>query len=93
MSPRGTGHMTTRTTRSTVRFSSPVQLPGLDGPLPAGDYLVDHDEETIDDLSRIAWRRTGAFIHLPAIGSGSLTRQMLPIAPADLEAAIEKDRT
>jgi hypothetical protein len=85
--------MTTRTTQSTVRFSSAVQLPGLDEPLPAGDYLVDQDEETIDDLSRIVWRRTGAFLHIPAIGSGSLTRQMLPIAPADLEAALEKDRT
>lgn len=85
--------MTTRTTRSTVRFSSVVHLPGLDDPLPAGDYLVDQDEEMIEDLSRIAWRRTGAFIHIPAVGSGSPTRQMLPIAPADLEAALEKDRT
>jgi len=85
--------MTTRTTQSTVHFTSPVRLPGLDEPLPAGDYRVDHDEESIDDLSRIAWRRTGAFIHLPAIGIASLTRQMLPITPADLDAALEKDRT
>jgi hypothetical protein len=85
--------MTTRTKQSTVRFSSAVLLPGLNEPLPAGDYRVDVDEESIDDLSRIAWRRTGAFIHLPAIGSRSLTRQMLPIAPADLDAALEKDQT
>lgn len=84
--------MTTRTTQTTVRFSSAVLLPGLDEALPAGDYLVDHDEEVIEDLSRIAWRRTGAFIHVPAIGSRSLTRQMLPITPADLDAALEKDR-
>ena len=84
--------MTTRTTQTTVRFSSTVLLPGLDVPIPAGDYLVDHDEESIDDLSRVAWRRTGAFIHIPAIGSPSLTRQMLPITPADLDSALEKDR-
>lgn len=84
--------MTTRTTQTTVRFSSAVLLPGLDVPLPAGDYLVDHDEESIDDLSRVAWRRTGAFIHIPAIGTPSLTRQMLPITPADLDSALEKDR-
>ena len=83
--------MTTRTTQTTVRFSSTVLLPGLDVPIPAGDYLVDHDEESIDDLSRVAWRRTGAFIHIPAIGSPSLTRQMLPITPADLDSALEKD--
>ena len=84
--------MTTRTTQSTIRFSSPVKLPGLDQPLPAGEYRIDLDEESIDDLSRIAWRRTGAFIHIPAIGSRSLTRQMLPIAPAELDSALEKDR-
>lgn len=88
---RGTSYMTERTTQSTVRFSSDVNLPGWDEPLPAGEYRVDHDEESIDDLSRMAWRRTGTFIHLPAIGSRSLTRQMLPITQADLDAALEKD--
>jgi hypothetical protein len=85
--------MTTRTTRSTVRFSSSVLLPGLDAPLPAGDYRVDHDEEMIEAGSRIAWHRVGAFVHLPAIGTPAMVQQMLPITPADLDAALEKDRT
>jgi hypothetical protein len=80
-----------RTTQTTISFSSPFMLPGFEAPQPAGDYRVDVDEEMIEGVSRIAWRRTAAFIHLPAIGRGSSTSQMVPVAPADLDAAIQKD--
>jgi hypothetical protein len=83
--------MTTRTTQTVVRFSSPFQLPGFDALQPAGDYRVDQDEELIEVLSGLAWRRVGAFVHLPAIGMNDQTHQMVPIGPADLEAALEKD--
>ncbi|WP_157014725.1 hypothetical protein [Mesorhizobium xinjiangense] len=83
--------MTTRTTQTVARFSSPFLLPGFDTPHPAGDYRVDQDEELIDVPFRVAWRRVGAFIHLPAIGTNAPTRQMVPIDPAVLEAALEKD--
>ena len=84
--------MTTRTTQTVARFSSPFLLPGFDAPQPAGDYHVDEDEEAIEGISRLAWRRVGAFIHLPAIGATDSTQQMVPINPADLDAALEKDR-
>ena len=83
--------MTSRTTQIIVRFSSPFLLPGFDAPQPAGDYRVDHDEEAIEGISRLAWRRVGAFIHLPAIGTQRATQEMVPINPADLDAALEKD--
>ncbi len=83
--------MTTRTTQTVVRFSSPFLLPGFDEPQPAGDYRIDRDEEQIEVFSRIAWRRTGAFIHLPAITVRSSTRQLVSINPADLDAAPDKD--
>jgi hypothetical protein len=83
--------MTKRTTQSVVRFSTPFLLPGFDAPQPAGDYRVDEDEEQIEVLSRLAWRRVGAFIHLPAISAQVPTRQMVPVNPADLDAALEKD--
>lgn len=41
-------------------------LGGLEGKLPAGDYDIDHDEELIDGMSWLAWRRVATFIHLPA---------------------------
>lgn len=85
--------MTTRTTQSTVSFSSPFLLPGFDTPQPAGDYLVDHDEEAIEGPTRTAWLRVAAFIHLPAIGVRSPVRRMVPITPQDLDTALEKDNT
>jgi hypothetical protein len=84
--------MTTRTTQTVVFFSSSFLLPGFDSPQPAGDYRVDYDEEMIDDISRIAWRRVGAFIHLPAIGKDRMTRQMVPVEPAKLDAVLKNDR-
>jgi len=83
--------MTTRTTQTVARFSSPFLLPGFDAPQPAGDYRVDQDEELIEVFSRLAWRRVSAFVHLPATGMTGHTHQMVPVSPADLDAALEKD--
>lgn len=84
--------MICRTKQTTVQFSSAFQLPGFDMLQPAGTYRVDYDEEVIDGLSRLAWRRVGAFIHLPAVGMHGSAQQMVPINPADLDAALEQDR-
>ena len=83
--------MASRTTQTVVHFSSAFRLPGFDKPQPAGDYRVDHDEELVEGLSRLVWRRTGAFIHLPAMAIQASVRQMVPINPADLEAALAMD--
>jgi len=83
--------MTTRTTQTIVRFFASFMLPGFEVAQPAGDYRVDQDEELLEVSSRLAWRRVGAFVHLPAIGIDGQTHQMAPIDPADLDAALEKD--
>lgn len=85
--------MTTRITQTTVRFSSAFLLPGFDAPQPAGEYRVEHDEEAIEGVSHIAWRRVGTFIHLPATGMPAAARQMVPVDPRDLDAALAKDQT
>lgn len=84
--------MTTRTTQTLARFSSPFLLPGFDTPFPAGEYRVDHDEEQIEATSRLAWRRVLAMVHLPAMGTTGQSRQMVPVSPADFDAAIAKDQ-
>lgn len=84
--------MTTRSTQTIVQFLAPFILPGLDAAQPPGDYLVDQDEELLEVSSRLAWRRVGAFIHLPAIGIDGHKHQMAPIDPVDLDAALERDR-
>ena len=88
---RKAASMASRTTQTVVHFSSAFRLPGFDELQPAGDYRVDHDEELIEGISRLAWRRIGAFIHLPAIALQSSAQQMVPLSPADLDAALEKD--
>ncbi|MDX8450193.1 hypothetical protein [Mesorhizobium captivum] len=84
--------MTTRTTRTVVRFNAAFMLPGFDAPQPAGEYCVDLDEESLEGASRTAWRRVATFIHLPAISAKGSMQQMVPIEPASLEAALDKDR-
>ena len=83
--------MANRTTQTIVHFMHAFLLPGFAKPLAAGDYLIDHDEESIEGLSRLAWHRIGSFIHLPAIGVQSSTHQMVPINPSDLNVASAED--
>lgn len=85
--------MSSRSTSLSLTFASPFRIPGLDGSQPAGTYRVDLDEETIEEVSRLVWRRTASFIHLPAVGTASTVTQMVPIAPSALDALIERDRT
>jgi len=73
--------MTIRTIRKTVTFTRPFALAGIDGVQPAGTYDVDTDEETIDDVSFLAWRRVATMIHLRKDGATQVHR----IDPAELE--------
>ena len=84
--------MATRTEKTNnVCFSLPFFLPGLDAADPAGTYRVNHDEKSIDGVALRKWRRVRSFIRLPATGVRSPLFPMIPIDPADLNAAIEKD--
>jgi hypothetical protein len=82
--------MSTRTTRTTVTFRHPFSLKGADGLLPAGDYQVLTDEELIDGLSFLAYRRIATLIFPFAIRPNS--PGMFTIDPQDLPAAQERDR-
>ncbi len=84
--------MSGRTTHSIAHFEAPFVLGGLDGMLPAGDYDIDHDEELIDGMSWLAWRRVATFIHLPARTVKSPTSQLVAIDHAELETALRQDR-
>jgi hypothetical protein len=83
--------MTTRTTRSTMSFKSAFKLPELDEAQPAGDYILDTDEETIDSLSRLAWRRVATFLHIPSVARTRSSIERISIDPTGLDAAWLKD--
>ncbi len=84
--------MQERTTRRIVHFAHPFELEGFDAQ-PAGSYEVVVDEELIEGLSILAYRRVGTFIHLPAVGAATTTRQVVPVAADALDAALAKDQT
>lgn len=83
--------MSTRTTQSVITFASQFWLHGLEAPMPPGSYRVEDEEESIDGSSWVAYRRVATFLHLPAIGIQTTTRQMIKVERTDLEAAQHND--
>ena len=79
--------MTIRSRREVVTFKHPFRIRGIDRLLPAGDYEIITDEETIEGLSFEAFRRIGTMISAPAEGSGGLVTQRFSIGSVDLADA------
>ncbi|GLS18958.1 hypothetical protein GCM10007874_19750 [Labrys miyagiensis] len=83
--------MAIRTTQSTVTFMKPFQIDGMEENQPPGDYRVDMDEELLEGLSFLAYRRIAALIHLPAISKPQNPIQIVRIAPAEFDAMLQLD--
>jgi hypothetical protein len=81
--------MTTRTCRKLMTFEEPFLLRAIDAVLPPGTYKIDIDEESIDGLSFLAYRRAATWIHLPSIATKSGTSQMILVQPSELGAGYE----
>ena len=84
--------MTNRTTEKTVTFRRPFSLGRFDEKLPAGDYIVETEEELLEGLSFPAYRRKLTLIYLPANPRRPKCRQALPINPDALDAALLRDQ-
>ena len=84
--------MTARTQRSTVSFTKPFSLPGMDGIQPAGDYVLETEEELIEGLSRAAYRRVATILHLPSIATSKYAREHVYVDQATLDAALARDQ-
>ena len=83
--------MQSRTRRLTACFRHPFSLTGIQDAQPAGEYDVFIDEQIVEGVSWIVWRRTNTFINLPARREGVQAVQMVGIDHAELEAALELD--
>ena len=81
--------METRITSKTVTFVQPFVLPGFERVEPAGSYIVETEEERIENVSVAVWRRTATVFHLTNAG----TTEYLRIDPADLKEALTRDGT
>ena len=87
--------MAIRTSTKTVTFKRPFVLAGFSEELPAGSYSVETDEEPIEGISFVAYRRILTVIHLrPTPGHLGITgfTRMLTIDPDELEEALKRDQ-
>lgn len=83
--------MTVRTTATTITFNHPFQLDCLNEILPPGSYSVETDEELIEGVSFLAYRRVLTIIHLDGRPGHRSQKQTLTIDPRDLDAALRRD--
>lgn len=83
--------MTNSTICTTITFAHPFSLEGVEGIYPPGSYEVTESREPVDGLSFIGYRRTKTTIELPGSLAAYVSRQVVEVEPADLEAALERD--
>jgi hypothetical protein len=86
-------HLTSRVTSRTVTFVRPFRLDELEHELPAGRYRVETEEETLDNVSFIAYRHVSTHIFVPPLFAISDGTQMCLIHPEGLTRALSLDRT
>jgi hypothetical protein len=75
-----------RTTRKTGTFDRPFSLAAVDEVQPAGTYTVEVDEELIEGLSFLAYRRVATTIYLPLRHGGAGSVQAVRVDPRELTA-------
>lgn len=83
--------MTMRTQRQTVTFNLPFKLKAFDRILPPGTYEVVIDEELIEGLSFLAYRRVATAIIVPAESHEASAIEMVVIDPLDLRTAQQRE--
>jgi len=82
--------MTERTTRSSVSFAYPFYLSGVERIYSPSTYAIELSEEAIEGMLFVAYRRKQTTIELPS-NTAHVSRQVVEIEPADLEAALARD--
>ena len=84
--------MTIRTSRKSVTFRKPFTLKSVDEVLPAGTYTVETDEEPVENISFLAYRRISTVLFVPGKPGERVLERMLTINPNELDDAMERDR-
>ena len=83
--------MATRVRTRTVTFLRPFFLDEINREPPAGAYIVETEEETLDVASFLSYRRAGTRLFVPAV-AGKLETEMWAVDPQALDNAIARDR-
>lgn len=80
-----------RTTEQVVTFFNTFCFSCLDEQLPAGDYKIQTDEELIQGLSFVSFRRIDTIIYLRGKHGMPEETRSLSIDPDELNALLKKD--
>ena len=83
--------MVTRARAGAVTFGRPFFLRKINRELPAGSYAIETDEESLEDVSTLAFRRVGIRLFVPRI-EGRLDSEMWTISPKDFDIVLANDR-
>lgn len=83
--------MFTRTVKTTLTFKHRFFLSALKAAQEPGTYLVETDEEQIENISFIAYRRVSTWLHVPALDRKSGIRQVICVEPEELEKLQDLD--
>ena len=85
-----------KTTRKTYVFSAPFNLTGFDQSFPAGQYNVEIEEQMMEGMSFVAFKRIATTMRMIHAADGlakpGLVNNTFNIDPRDFELAILKDR-
>lgn len=81
--------MSTRIKTSTVVFALPFVLDEIERELPAGSYMVEVEEEMLDGVSFVGYRRVGTRMTIPLPGGRGVETWL--IRPDGLDAALQRD--
>jgi hypothetical protein len=79
--------VTRRSATGEVTFRRDFQLPEMDRAYPPGTYQIETDDERLDVLSTLAYRRVATRIRLHRPGA----IEFLTISPEHLRAALASD--
>jgi hypothetical protein len=80
-----------RTSDETVTFYGPFVIDGFAQELPAGDYVVETEEELIEGLSFPAYRRVSTTLHVDKIPGRPGQKESWQVKPEALKAALTRD--
>jgi hypothetical protein len=83
--------LVTRVRAGTVTFARPFFLQKVNRELPAGSYTIETDEESLEDVSTLAYRRVEIRLFVPRI-EGRSDSEMWTIRPQDLDIVLATDR-
>lgn len=83
--------MTDGSSLKSVTFSHPFWLEGVEGTFPPGTYEVEEMREAVGGLEFVGYRRTRTTIALPGSNVAYVSRQIVEVDPAELEAALTRD--